>query len=95
MLLLAIVTASVPLHQIFHKHIYSSSSSINDDRTIYKTPDTSCCDSLQVITNAILVSFYEADSIFLIPTSVSYFYPPNFSTPLHLFLNKAPPVVLA
>ena len=95
LLLLAMLTASIPFHQIFHKHTYNASAKVVDDHGVYKTPDKPCCDILQLLPHAILVSFDESLAVTQIDSYVIVAAVLNFSSSLNLFLNKAPPVVLA
>jgi len=95
LLLLSMLTASIPFHQIFHKHTFSSSYIHDVDNAGYKTPEKSCCKLLHVLPAGILVSFVKTTGVPHISTSVAYSVPEKVSLFVHSFLNKAPPVVLA
>jgi hypothetical protein len=89
------MAGNIPLHQIFHKHTNSSSYSLSKDQAGFKTSEKSCCKTLQILPSGILFSFFESsDNIencsLVVPTSQDHFI-----SSLKLFLNKAPPVVLA
>lgn len=95
LLLLSMVTASIPLHQIFHKHTYTKSYSKVEDKAEYKTPEKACCNLLHVLPAGILASFAKTSDVPYYSTSVTYSTHEKVSLLVHSFLNKAPPVVLA
>jgi hypothetical protein len=95
MLLFAMIAASIPLHQIFHKHTNSSSYSLSKDQAGFKTSEKSCSNTLQILPSGILISFLESSDIIENCSLVVPVLPDNFISQLQLFLNKAPPVVLA
>lgn len=94
-LLFAMIAASVPLHQIFHKHASNSSYTLTKDKSGFKTPEKSCCKLVHLLQTGILVSFVESPDQAEPCSLVSSFLADTYIAALHLFLNKAPPVVLA
>ena len=92
LLLLAMTFASVPFHQLLHKH--KNAPAFSKDLQVKKT-EKPCCKIFDGITGDVLVSAveYKTDAFScILPTSN---YSRIFSIPFFQFSNKAPPVVLA
>ena len=94
-LLFAMMAGSIPLHQIFHKHTNSSSYSLSKGQAGFKTSEKTCCKTLQILPSGILISFFESSDNIENCSLVVPISPDHFISSLQLFLNKAPPVVLA
>ena len=94
-LLFAMMAASIPLHQIFHKHTNSSTYSLSKGQAGFKTSEKSCCKTLQILPAGILISFFESSDNIENCSLVVHISTDHFISSIQLFLNKAPPVVLA
>lgn len=93
-LLVAVVLAVVPLHQIFHKHTYSASlkkGSKGEIRLVTKP----CCKPFQTLHQSI--ETFPVAVVFLRPAATTFLLQPVERVQLTSthYPNKAPPVVLA
>jgi hypothetical protein len=92
LLLFAVTMASIPIHQIFHKHLPGDHSKELAERPYFKKIEKPCCKAF--------VSFHAVEAasaqIFFVTSTVEFIYLSNsvrgsFNS-YFTFSNKAPPV---